>query len=98
MILLLLKKKTLGPTYTIPIATGVFILSGIAAGTLFNRVLIAAKGTFTLSGVAVAFQLTHRLIAVTGVFVVSGKNVILTYSGATAKKIYTYMMLRRRRK
>ncbi len=61
-----------GAAYTLTAATGVFTLTGLAAGMRVARRLTAATSVFTLTGNAAVLRRGYTLVAATGSFMLSG--------------------------
>ncbi len=69
-----------GPTYTLTAATGVFTLTGNAAGLRVSRKITAGTGSFTLTGNAAGLIAGRKLSAATGSFTLTGNSVNLVYT------------------
>lgn len=58
-------------------ANAAFVLTGTAAGLLYNRAVVAENGAFTLTGTDVLLGKIYSMIADSGAFSLSGTNVDL---------------------
>lgn len=79
-----------GTDYTMPADAGSYVLTGAAAGLLYNRRLVAGVGAYTLTGQDVSFE---RIIpADAGVYTLTGQPVTFVYGKRLAADAGSYVL------